>query len=210
MVSARTALTFWLFSWGSANDIKLHYPWAGSRDRTDPPVSSTSFGNRESDDLKAALDFLRGLKSDSQSQLVGDRFGLYGVELGAYVAMHTANQEASVRALVLDSVPPNSDELVRTAVIEEVGLNNRPLQALTRAAARVYFLGQYENKSSCDLAAGVKTQRVLLLAGADTGSPQITNHCKEFQNQACRGKDRSSLMVVHFLGYRERESYDRP
>ena len=37
--------------------------------------------------------------------LVGQSIGLYGVELGAYVALMTAANDASVRAVVLDSVP---------------------------------------------------------------------------------------------------------
>jgi pimeloyl-ACP methyl ester carboxylesterase len=162
----------WLFNLG----IKLNETtsftilWPDLRGHgLDPPVSSTSFGNRESDDLLAALDFLRNLKGDKGSRLIGDRVGLYGVELGAYAGMQAANKDASVQVLVLDSVPQDSDQLVRTVVSEEVGLKNQALQSLTCGAARIYFLGHYENKPACDLAAGLKTQRVLLLAGDDDG-----------------------------------------
>src|SRR3982750_1348188 len=52
-----------------------------------PSVKWTSFGTRESEDLLGALDFLRQLKSDSKQKLVGDRFGIYGVELGSLAAL---------------------------------------------------------------------------------------------------------------------------
>jgi pimeloyl-ACP methyl ester carboxylesterase len=208
----------WLFNLGIKLNETTNFTilWPDLRGHgLDPPVSFTSFGNRESDDLRAALDFLRSLKGESQSQLVGERFGLYGVELGAYVALHTANQEPSVQALVLDSIPHNSDELVRTAVIEDVGLNNRVLQALTRAAARVYFLGHYENKSSCDLAAGLKSQRVLLLAGADASSLRNSTITLQrcFPNQA-NVEANTALPLTGFslpsATGEQGEGYDRP
>lgn len=135
-----------------------------------PPVKATTFGNRESDDLLAAVDFLRTIKGFSQSPLVGETVGAYGVELGAYVALRAASQNASVQALVLDGIPRNADELVNAAVRGDVGVNNSGILALARLATRAYFLGHYENQSSCELATTLKTQRVLLLAGADNTS----------------------------------------
>jgi hypothetical protein len=38
-----------------------------------------------------------------------------------------------------------------------------------RAAARIYFLGEYESESACDLAAQLPGRRVLLLSGQDAG-----------------------------------------
>ncbi|MFN2516741.1 MAG: alpha/beta hydrolase family protein [Pyrinomonadaceae bacterium] len=134
-----------------------------------PPVTWTSFGAKEGEDILAALDFLRALKGPNQSKLIGDRVGVFGVELGAYAALLAASQDASVKVLVLDSVPRNSDELVNASVSNDLSVNNGVLMYLARAATRVYFYGHYQNKSSCDLATGLKIQRVLLLAGADDG-----------------------------------------
>jgi pimeloyl-ACP methyl ester carboxylesterase len=134
-----------------------------------PPVKWTSFGSREGDDVVDALAFLRSLKGDSRPRLIGDRVGVYGVELGAYAAMRGANQDASIQVLVLDSVPRNADELVSSAVRDDVGINLRVLLLPTMAATRVYFLGKYDNKDSCDLAAALGTRRTLLLAGNDDG-----------------------------------------
>ncbi len=134
-----------------------------------PPVNWTSFGSQEADDVLAAFDFLRALKGPSKSKLIGDRVGVFGVELGAYAALSAATQDAIVKVLVLDSVPRNSDELVNASVANDLSLNNQLLMSLARAATRVYLFGHYENRSSCEMAAGLKTQRILLLAGADDG-----------------------------------------
>lgn len=135
-----------------------------------PPVNWTSFGSREGDDVLAALDFLRSLKGDTRTRLIGDHVGIYGVELGAYAAMRGANQDASLQVMVLDSVPRNADEMVSAAVRGDVGVNNRALLLPTLAATRVYFLGKYDNKNSCELAAALGSRRILLLAGTDDGN----------------------------------------
>jgi pimeloyl-ACP methyl ester carboxylesterase len=134
-----------------------------------PPVKCTLFGSREGDDALAALDFLRSLKGENRSQLIGERVGIYGVELGAYAAMIAASNDPKMQALVLDSVPRNPDELVSAAVADDVGVNTTVIFFPARIATRLYFLGQYHNQSSCDLAAALGTRQVLLLAGADDG-----------------------------------------
>ncbi len=134
-----------------------------------PPVKWTLFGSREGDDALAALDFLRSLKGENRSQLIGERVGIYGVELGAYAAMIAASNDPKMQVLVLDSVPRNPDELVGAAVADDVGVNTTVIFFPARIATRLYFLGQYHNQSSCDLAAALGTRQVLLLAGADDG-----------------------------------------
>jgi len=134
-----------------------------------PPVKWTSFGSREGEDVLAALDFLRSLKGEIRSQLIGERVGIYGVELGSYAAMLAASKDTKVQVLVLDSVPRNSDELVSAAVADDVAVNTGVITFPARVATRIYFLGQYHNQSSCDLATALGTRQVLLLAGADDG-----------------------------------------
>ena len=161
----------WLFNLG----VKLHETtnftilWPDLRGHgLNPPVKWTSFGVREGDDALAALDYLRTLKERGQP-LVGDRAGLYGVELGAYAAMQAAVHDTRVRVLGLDSVPRLPDELLRAAVRDGLGVDNNLIQYLTRDATRVYFLGRYRNTSSCEMAASLRSQRVLLLSGEDAG-----------------------------------------
>ena len=134
-----------------------------------PAVNWTSFGSLEGDDTLAALDYVRSLKTATGEKLVGDKVGLYGIELGAYASLRAASEDQSVSVLVIDSVPKDPDELLRAAVRQDVGIDSQPLTSLSRIATKAYFLGRYENIPACDLAALLKNQKVLLLSGADAG-----------------------------------------
>ncbi|HEY8186375.1 MAG TPA: hypothetical protein VIF64_09915 [Pyrinomonadaceae bacterium] len=180
-----------------------------------PPVKWTTFGSREGEDALAALDFLRALKSESKSQLIGERVGVYGVELGAYAAMLAANQDQKIQVMVLDSVPRDPDELVSASVAGDLAVNTVAISFPTRLATRVYFLGQYQNQSSCELAAGLGTRHVLLLAGADDGylrdSTKSLASC--FPNRANletkTDLDLSGFTLPSATGV-QGEGYDRP
>jgi pimeloyl-ACP methyl ester carboxylesterase len=148
--------------------------WPDLRGHGENPTSAhTSFGVRETRDVGAAVSFLRNLKTQQgERPLVGERFGFYGVELGAYAALAAAARGADaelVRALVLDSVPASPDELLRSATRDRVGFDNPLLYGFMRGAARIYYLGEYENGSSCVHAAQLPGRRVLLLSGRDAG-----------------------------------------
>jgi pimeloyl-ACP methyl ester carboxylesterase len=179
-----------------------------------PPVRWTSFGTAESADVLAALDFVRNLKG-ANGPLVGDNIGMYGVELGAYAAMSAAHEDTRVKVMVLDSVPRDPDEIVSAAVAEDVSVNNGALSALARAGTRVYFLGKYNNKSSCSLASSLNAQRILLLGGADDGhlrdSTRALEHC--FTNSA-NLEVKTDLPLTGFTlpsaTGEQGEEYDRP
>jgi pimeloyl-ACP methyl ester carboxylesterase len=134
-----------------------------------PPVARTPFGTRESQDLLAALDFLRNAKSDNKNKLVSDSYGVYGVELGGYAALKAARADNQIKVLVLDSLPRDPDELLQAAATKCTGLDIRPLQLLSRIATKISFAGTYDNASSCVIAGSIREQRVLLLSGTDAG-----------------------------------------
>lgn len=162
----------WLFNLGIKLNETTNFTilWPDLRGHgMDPPVGSTSFGSSEEGDLLAALDFIKNLKTANQKKLVADRLGVYGVELGAYAALRAASQDAGVQVLALDSVPRNGDELINAAVSADFGFSKQSVLSLARAATHAYFFGKFTNKASCELAGPLKTQRVLLLAGADDG-----------------------------------------
>ncbi|HEV7682052.1 MAG TPA: hypothetical protein VGO68_08015 [Pyrinomonadaceae bacterium] len=133
-----------------------------------PSVQWTSFGSKETEDLLAALDFLRDLKVDGR-KLTGDQVGVYGVELGAYAALRAATTNSSIQALALDSVPRDQNDLVEGAVRSHVRISTSLLVVPARIATRLYFFKQYDNKSSCEMAGALGARRVLLLAGEDDG-----------------------------------------
>jgi pimeloyl-ACP methyl ester carboxylesterase len=162
----------WLFNLGVKINETTNFTilWPDLRGHgVDPPVKWTSFGAHESDDLLAALAFLRTLKSEHQKTLVGDVFGVYGVELGAYSAMKAAYNERQIKVLVVDSVPGSATELLNRAISNCVGLENGIVQRLSRTAVNIYLFGRFDNRPTCDVANGVGNARVLLLSGADAG-----------------------------------------
>jgi pimeloyl-ACP methyl ester carboxylesterase len=135
----------------------------------EPLVTRTSFGTRESEDLLAAIEFLRNAKSDNKNKLVGNLYGVYGVELGAYAALNAARADNQIKVLVLDSVPRDPDELLRDAATKCTGVDIEPVQALSRLSTKISFLGTYANVGSCEIAGAIRDQRVLLLSGNDAG-----------------------------------------
>ncbi|HVQ39545.1 MAG TPA: hypothetical protein VMS31_18550 [Pyrinomonadaceae bacterium] len=160
----------WLFNLGIKLNETTNFTilWPDLRGHgLNPPVKATSFGGSEGEDLLAAVDFLHSMKGYGQTPLVGQSVGAYGVEMGAYAALRAAAKDPSITALVVDSVPRSPDELLNAAVIGEVGVKNNFLLSLARLATHSYFLGRYENTPSCELARTLKTQKVLLLGGAD-------------------------------------------
>ncbi len=208
----------WLFNLG----IKLNEStgftilWPDLRGHgLNPPITTSTFGMKEGDDVLAALDFLRGLKGTNREHLTSDIFGVYGVELGAYAAMRAAVHDSTVRVLVLDSLPRSSDELMNAGVSQRIGVTNNTVLSVTRFAARIYFMGSYQNGSSCQMASQLKNPRVLLLAGADDDylrdSTAAVQSC--FPNQT----NVEAKLDLPLTGYNlpsatgeQGEGYDRP
>jgi pimeloyl-ACP methyl ester carboxylesterase len=140
-----------------------------------PPVNWSSLGGKEHQDLQAALDFLRTVKSENKNKLVGERFGVYGVELGALSALKAAQHDNQIKALVLDSIPRSSDELANAAITNRTGIDIRLIKSLAISATKLYMLGAYDPSPACDAAASLRDQRVLLLTGAGRWLPDLLN-----------------------------------
>lgn len=162
----------WLFNLGVKINETTNFTilWPDLRGHgVDPLVRWSSLGASEADDVVAALAFLRTLKSEKQQNLVGDLFGIYGVELGAYTALKAASYENQIKVLVLDSISGSPNQLLDSAVSDCVGINNSLVQFFTRTVMKVYLLGRFNNVESCDIARTLSGSRVLLLSGADAG-----------------------------------------
>ena len=139
-----------------------------------PPVASSGFGTVESEDALAALEFMRGLKSPTGRALVGGPVGVYGVEMGAYAALSASRQDKNVRALILDSVPDDPDQVLGSVVADHTGLDNGALKLLARLGTRLYFAGHYKNESACTVAESLGDRQVLLLSGSDAGALKLS------------------------------------
>lgn len=140
-----------------------------------PPVKYTSFGGCETLDAQSAIEFLRGLKSSGQTNLVGQNIGIYGVELGALAAVQTAAKDESIKAVALDSVPENSDAVLASAVDKNFPFAAALTTKIAETGARAYFYnGCYKNDSTCDAAKAMSNKQILLLAGADAPNLKVS------------------------------------
>ena len=178
-----------------------------------PPVNWTLFGTVEGDDTTAAIEYLHTLTSPSGKPQVAGPIGLYGTELGAYVALDASKRSPEVRALALDSAPASPDDLIRAATSSRAGMNNGLLKQLARLGVRIYALGKYQATSSCELAHSLRVQRVLLLTGAegDPWRPSTIELGKCFSGTVEMKKDLTltGLNLPNSTGQQE-EAYDRP
>src|SRR5437879_931251 len=90
----------------------------------------STLGYREADELRKALDVLA-----ARGDLDPTRFGLWGYNLGAYAALREAEDDKRIRALILDSVYDDPQQMVRIGV-EHNGLGAFPF--MVRAAQRIF------------------------------------------------------------------------
>jgi hypothetical protein len=81
----------------------------------------TTLGYREADELRRAVDAVAG-----RSDVDPARVGLWGYNIGAYAALHEAENDKRVRALILDSVYDQPEQMVKVGV-ERNGLGGFPL-----------------------------------------------------------------------------------
>ncbi|MCO6510682.1 MAG: alpha/beta fold hydrolase [Aridibacter famidurans] len=134
----------------------------------DPPVASTSFGGCEVEDTLAAIDYLRGLRDASRDNLVGEEIGIYGVEMGGIAALATAAKDQSVRSVVIDSVPQQSDDLIDTVIAKRYPFLSSVTAGMAKGATYIYYARScYQRQSVCDLAKTVRDRKALLLSGQD-------------------------------------------
>ncbi|MCS6874856.1 MAG: alpha/beta hydrolase [Pyrinomonadaceae bacterium] len=133
-----------------------------------PLVSHTSLGGEETDDVLAAIDFLRSLTTDDKQKLISDEIAIYGIELGAFVGFRAAAKDNSISALVLDSVPLESDQILYLAIRRRFPFASEYTSKLASAGTYLYFFNsKYPRDSLCEVAPSVKDRKFMLLAGVD-------------------------------------------
>ncbi|MEJ7623330.1 MAG: hypothetical protein WKF34_05010 [Pyrinomonadaceae bacterium] len=133
-----------------------------------PTVQNTSFGGCETEDLNAAIEFLRNLKTPNSITLVGKNIGIFGVEMGALVAITAAADNSSIKAVALDSVPADSNEIVGETVERRYPFVSFATSKLAKLGTYMYFFdGCYQRQPVCETARSMDNRDVLLLAGVD-------------------------------------------
>ncbi len=141
-----------------------------------PLVKTTSFGGNESDDAFSALEFLKSLKSENNVALVGKDFGVYGVELGALAGVSVASREVNVKALAIDSVPKDSDNLIANIIDKKFPFVSIVTAQIAQLGTYPYFFnGGYNREPLCEVAKTISNRKILVLAGNDTPKIQASS-----------------------------------
>lgn len=140
-------------------DLRGHGP--------NPLLRNTSFGGCEGDDLSAAFDFLRGLRTQGGRELVGRKIGVYGVGIGALAALEAAAKGPGIASVLLDSVPWDSSDVVRM-----VAARRYPVSAVSHRfadfGARIFFYdGCFRRESACERAGRAQVESAAVFAGTD-------------------------------------------
>ena len=139
----------------------------------DPKIKNCSFGGCETEDTTAAVEFVRGLKTPNQITLVGKDIGLYGVELGSLSALTAAAKDKSIKAIALDSVPANSDQLLEDTIQKRFPFASGITSKFARLGTYLFFFdGCYKHESFCETARLIEDRKILLLAGLDAAEFQ--------------------------------------
>lgn len=138
-----------------------------------PLISNTTLGGAETEDTLAAVDYLKTLKTETGTPLVGKSFGIYGVELGALAGISAAAQNTEIKALALDSVPYDTGDIIRSAISRRYPFADFLTSKLALAGARLYFFnGGFNNNHVCDITKEMNNRKMLFLAGNDTPNLQ--------------------------------------
>lgn len=133
-----------------------------------PPVKNASFGGCETEDSLSAIEFLRNLKTPNQIALVGKNLGVFGVEMGAIVAVSTAAKDPSVKAIAVDSVPQGSDGVLETSVGKRFPFASFVTTRLAQIGTHLYYFdGCYQHDAVCETAKKIDNRNILVLAGVD-------------------------------------------
>jgi uncharacterized protein len=100
----------------------------------------TTFGYKEAEELRAAIDTLA-----ARTDVDSTSFGLWGYNLGAYAALREAETDKRVRALVLDSVYDEPNQMVRVE-INNTGLNVFPFMVRSAELSFDWLNYQYKQE----------------------------------------------------------------
>jgi pimeloyl-ACP methyl ester carboxylesterase len=99
----------------------------------------TTLGYREADELRKAVDTLA-----ARDDLDPTRFGLWGYNLGAYAALREAEGDKRIRALILDSVYDDPEQMVKVGV-EHNGMGKFPLMIRSTQISFGYLNNGHRN-----------------------------------------------------------------
>ena len=163
----------------------------------------TTLGYREADEVRAAIDTMAA-KGDVDPA----RFGLWGYNLGAYAALREAESDHRVRALVLDSVYDQPEQMVKVGV-ERNGLGKFPL--MVRSAETSFGWLNHDHKDDPPLSAQLKNitgAATLFIQAAD--DPELAEITRQMFLKAPEPRDQAIIPHGNFvsLGDEDKRTYE--
>jgi uncharacterized protein len=158
----------------------------------------TTFGYREGDEVRAAVDTIA-----RRSDVDGNRFGLWGYNLGAYAALREAEKDPRVRALVLDSVYDYPKQMVRIGV-EKTGVGGFPL--MIKSAQTTFEWLNYAYKDDPSLSSKMKTLNdVPILFIQATDDPELGAITREMFLKAPEPREQAIIAHGNFVNLPDEE-----
>jgi pimeloyl-ACP methyl ester carboxylesterase len=161
----------------------------------------TTLGYREADELRKAVDTLA-----ARDDLDPTRFGLWGYNLGAYAALREAEGDKRIRALILDSVYDDPEQMVKVGV-EHNGLATFPLMIRSTQLTFGYLNNPHRHDPllSSNLRAlnGVPT---LFIQGMD--DPELAAATLQMFQQAPEPREQAIIPHGNFVSLSDQEKRD--
>jgi pimeloyl-ACP methyl ester carboxylesterase len=158
----------------------------------------TTFGYREADELRAAIDVLA-----ARNDLDPARFGFWGYNLGAYAALREAENDKRIRALVLDSVYDQPEQMVKVGV-ERNGLGGFPFMVRSAELSFQYLNYAYRNDPPL-------SKKLLALNGVPTlfiqavDDPQLAPITRQMFLKAPEPRDQAIIPHGNFVSLNDEE-----
>jgi pimeloyl-ACP methyl ester carboxylesterase len=142
--------------------------------RSTHPGTGTTFGLREAEDVRAAVDMLR-----RRSNIDGDRIGVIGIGSGANAAALAAARDGNIRALVLDRPIRHFDEVLNSRLTP-----SQPWLQWIRPVCKFTFELAYrvdaEELEVTRLLEGGRISNVLVFDAQSTGGGVLLPRTRDF------------------------------
>lgn len=165
-----------------------------------PAVQNASFGGCEAEDLTSAIQYLRTLKGPNGNSLVGQNIGVYGVEMGALPALNAVSKDQTIKAIALDSVPQDSDDVLRSTVVKRYPFASSATTKLAKLGTYLYYFdGCYRRDGACALAGSVTGRKIMLLGGID--APEFQDSTGKLAKCFAAGNSIESALGLSPSGY---------
>src|SRR5579859_451901 len=158
----------------------------------------TTLGYREADELRKAVDVLA-----ARDDLDPTRFGFWGYNLGAYAALREAESDKRIRALVLDSVYDDPEQMVKVGV-EQNGLGTFPLMVRSTQISFGYLNNVHRHDPPL-------SSKLLTLNGVPTlfiqalDDPELAETTRQMFLKAPEPREQAIIAHGNFVGLSDQE-----